>query len=99
MPYVMEFNLNFATGKYAAIAAAMGGLVRGLDKEKAAKISIDKTKQLLAEISFPWRLRELGAKLEDFPGIAKDSMPSGSLQANPRVVSEDDIITILKKAY
>lgn len=99
MPYVMEFNLNFATGKFAAMAAAMGGLIRGLDKEKAAKIAIDKTKQLLAEISFPWRLRELGAKPEDFPNIAKDSMPSGSLQANPRVVLEDDVITILKKAY
>lgn len=99
MPYVMELNLNFATGKYAAIAAAMGGLIRGLDKEKAAKISIDKTKQLLAEISFPWRLRELGAKPEDFSQIAKDSMPSGSLQANPRVVLEDDVISILKKAY
>ncbi|MDD5132646.1 MAG: iron-containing alcohol dehydrogenase, partial [bacterium] len=99
LPYVIEFNLNFATAKYAAIAGVMGGLLRGLDKERAAKICIDKTKQLLVEVGFPWRLRELGIKPEDFPQLAKDSMPSGSLKANPRVVSEEDVISILKKAY
>jgi alcohol dehydrogenase class IV len=77
----------------------MGGLLRGLDKERAAKICIDKTKQLLVEVSFPWKLRELRVKPEDFPQIARDSMPSGSLKANPRTVSEDDVIGILKKAY
>ncbi len=99
LPYVIEFNLNFATVKYAAIAGVMGGLLRGLDKERAAKICIDKTKQLLVEVGFPWRLQELGVKPEDFPQIAKDSLPSGSLKTNPRVVSEEDVISILKKAY
>ncbi|MDD5492999.1 MAG: iron-containing alcohol dehydrogenase, partial [bacterium] len=89
----------FATAKYSAIAGVMGGLLRGLDKERAAKICIDKTKQLLVEVSFPWRLRELGVKPEDFSQIAKDSMPSGSLKANPRAVTEDDVVNILKKAY
>jgi alcohol dehydrogenase class IV len=99
LPYIIEFNLNFATAKYSAIAGVMGGLLRGLDKERAAKICIDKTKQLLVEVGFPWKLRELGVNPEDFPQLARDSMPSGSLKANPRVVSEDDVITILKKAY
>ncbi len=99
LPYVIEFNLNFATTKYSTIAGVMGGLLRGLDKERAAKICIDKTKQLLAEVGFPWRLRELGVKPEDFPQLAKDSLPSGSLKANPRTVLEDDAINILKKAY
>lgn len=99
LPYVIEFNLNYATAKYATIAGIMGGLLRGLDKERAAKICMDKTKQLLVEVSFPWRLRELGVKPEDFAQIAKDSMPSGSIKANPRVVSEEDVVTILKKAY
>ncbi|MDD5259227.1 MAG: iron-containing alcohol dehydrogenase [bacterium] len=99
LPYVIEFNLNFATSKYSTIAGVMGGLLRGLDKERAAKICIDKTKQLLTEVGFPWRLRELGVKPEDFPQLAKDSMPSGSLKANPRVVTEADVVSILKKAY
>lgn len=99
LPYVIEFNINFATGKYAAMAAVMGGLIRGLDKERAAKICVDKTKQLLAELGFPWRLRDLGVKPEDFSQLAKDSMPSGSLKANPRTVTEDDVVSILKKAY
>jgi alcohol dehydrogenase class IV len=99
LPYVMEFNVNYVSGKYAQVAALLGGLIRGLGKDQASKLAIDKVKQLLAEVAFPWRLRELGVKPEDFGQIAKDSMPSGSLKANPRLVTEEDVIYLLKKAY
>jgi alcohol dehydrogenase class IV len=99
LPYVMEFNMNYVSGKYAQVAALLGGLIRGMGKEQASKLAVDKVKQLLAEVAFPWRLRELGVKQEDFAQIAKDSMPSGSLKANPRLVAEEDVLNILKKAY
>lgn len=99
LPAVMEYNINPVAGKYAQVAALLGNLIRALDKEKAAWIAVDKTKQLLADLAFPWRLRDLGVKQEDFAHIAKASMSSGSLKANPRTVTEEDVITILKKAY
>ena len=99
LPYVMEFNMNYVSGKYAQVANLLGGLVRGMGKDAASKLALDKAKQILAEVAFPWRLRELGIKQEDFAEIAKKSMPSGSTKANPRIVTEEDVIYILKKAY
>lgn len=98
LPAVMEFNANY-TLKYAQVAGLLGGLIRGMDKEKAGWIAIDKIKQLLTDLAFPWKLRDLDVKTEDFPEIARNSMRSGSLKANPRTVTEEDVINILKKAY
>ena len=39
-----------------------------------------------------WKLDE-----RDFPAIARESMPSGSLKANPKKVTEEDVIRMLKE--
>lgn len=98
LPYGMEFNLDVAYGKYARIASIFG---EGLNKDKemeGAKLAISRIRELLARLNFPKGLKELGAKEEDFPHITRESMPSGSLRANPKKTFEDDVIEILKRA-
>lgn len=99
LPHVMEFNLYYVSAKYAKIAEIMGSLGKNHGMEEAAKLAVDKIKQLLVEISFPWRLRELGVKSEDFDEIAKNSLCSGSIKTNPRTLNQEDVVNILKKAY
>jgi alcohol dehydrogenase class IV len=33
---------------------------------------------------------------EDFPAIARESLPSGSLKANPRKFTEADVVAVLE---
>lgn len=90
LPHAMEFNLNVAEEKYNQLAPLLGG--------KDAKGCISRIRELLSNLDFPKSLGELGVKEEDFSDIARESMPSGSLKANPRKVTEKDVIKILRKA-
>ena len=82
-PEVVKVNLPFSKDKYARIEVITGG---GLEK----------------------RLRETNTRLgiyddfasytiarEDFSEIARESMPSGSLKANPKAFTEPDVISVL----
>jgi alcohol dehydrogenase class IV len=99
LPYVMELNLDVAVEKYAHVASLLGETIKGMPIKEAAKKAIEKIRSILKILNFPERLRELGVKQEDFPRIIEDSMPSGSLKANPKKVSPEDVEWILKSAW
>ena len=90
LPSVVEFNLDAAREKYEKIAAILG-------RKKAEEVS-PFLKQLMDWLKFPRGLRQLGVKIDDFPDIIRDSMPSGSLKANPKKLSEREVELILKNA-
>jgi alcohol dehydrogenase class IV len=100
LPYVMEFNLSVAEvqKKYSKIAVALGKDVGNLNFLEGAKIAIAKIRQILSELDFPKNLSELGVRRDDFSKIIEDSMPSGSLKANPKKVNRDDARTILERS-
>ena len=52
---------------------------------------------LLERVGVPADLREYNLAEEDFPAIVAESMPSGSLKANPKTVAEQDVLEILKQ--
>lgn len=94
LPYVMEFNLEAAAGKYARMAAAAG--IRG-KAEDAARRLIDKIQELSRELSIPG-FRELGIPEQDFPLIARKSFENNSNPSNPRDAGVDDYLGILRRA-
>ena len=96
LPAVMNFNVDIAGAKYAQIAAIFGESVKGLHNIEAGKKAIVKIKQLLAQLQFPPGLRAVRVLEKEFPKIAKSSMPSGSLKANPKRVTEQNVIDILR---
>jgi alcohol dehydrogenase class IV len=92
-PHALEFNLPYTERreKYMYIASAVG-------KRKIAEI-VPWIIDLLGKLGFPKSLREVGVKEKDFTWIASQSMPSGSLKANPKEVSEEDVVGILRKSF
>ena len=86
LPHVMRFNRPAVAAKYDRLAGVMG-----MDP-------IEAVERLLDELKLPRRLGPLGLRAEDIPEIARQSMPSGSLKANPRSATEQDIRDLLSQA-
>ncbi|MGB9803939.1 iron-containing alcohol dehydrogenase [Desulfofundulus sp.] len=98
LPYVMEFNAIARMEKFSKIAIALGEDVKGLSLREAALRSVKAVRELVEDISLPRRLGEVGVTGDMIEGMAKDAMGHGMLKFNPRVVTEKDIIAILRKA-
>jgi alcohol dehydrogenase len=110
LPYVMEFNLTAASGKYALAAAAL--LPRGARNEEvgiatqpwieggqegAARRLIDEIRRLSREIGIP-NFRELGIPESDYEFIARKSVENNSNASNARPAGVDDYLGILRRA-
>jgi alcohol dehydrogenase len=96
LPYVMEFNLEAAKAKYAAIAAVAG--IETKTKVEAAGRLIEKIKQLSRDLSIP-DFRELRIPENDFPLIAQKSFENNSNPSNPREATAADYLDILRRAH
>jgi alcohol dehydrogenase class IV len=101
MPYVMEYNLSSSLEKYAAVAAAMGENVANLSTRGAAMSSVEAVRQLVTDLGIPSRLRDVGAKEEDFPEFAKTVVKryAHHVGNNPRNLTEQDILEIFQSAW
>lgn len=98
LPYVMEYNLNHATAKYATVARLLGADTAGLSEREAASKSVELVRGILERIDIPLHLSGFGVREEDFTQIIAQSLPSGSLKHNPRPLGEEDVRTILERA-
>jgi len=95
LPFVMEFNLDVSLEKYAEIAFIAG--IRAEEKDKAALGLIQKIKDLSCALSIP-SFRDLRIPEADFPAIAQKSFENNSNPSNPKPVSVEDYLQILKRA-
>ena len=98
LPYTMEYNLDYATERYADIAALMGVDTTGLSTEEASAAAAARVRELVTQIGVPLHLHEFGVKPDDFEMIIAESLPSGSLQHNPRPLAAEDVRHILEAA-
>jgi len=91
----MEFNLEAAEDKYAAIAAVAG--IEDKTKNGAALGLIKKVKRLSQDLSIP-AFEELNIPEHDFTGIAQKSFDNNSNRSNPREATVADYLSILRRA-
>lgn len=97
LPAVMAFNLPAAQKRYATLGITL--TARGFSAfEDAAQAGVEFIQQLSREIGIPQHLREIGIQEADLPLIAKNSGGS-SMSGNPRQMSENDILELLKGIY
>ncbi len=96
LPFVMEFNLKAVTEKYANIATVSGIEAEG--NEEAAARLIHKIRAYSRALSIP-SFQDLGIPESDFALIALKSFENNSNPSNPRPVSADDYLAILKRAH
>ncbi len=59
----------------------------------------DMLNELNSLSGLPTKLSEAGVKREDFKSIAERSLNDGAMIVNPKQVSYDDVIEILKQAF
>mgnify|MGYP001052720205 CR=1 FL=1 len=98
LPYTMAYNLEYTTPKYAQVARALGLETHDLSEARAAQAAVDGVRDLLRSVGVPEHLRDYGVPVEDFDQIIAESLPSGSLQHNPRPLAAEDVRRILEAA-
>ncbi|MFH0843878.1 MAG: iron-containing alcohol dehydrogenase [Pseudomonadota bacterium] len=101
LPYVMQYNLISNMDKYASVAMAMGERVEGLSLREAAESSVEAVKRLMKDLDLPLRLRDVGARKEDFPEFSRTVMKryGHHVANNPRNLVEEDILRIYESAW
>lgn len=101
MPYVMEYNVSSAIPKFTRVATAMGEKIEGLSEKDAAEKAVDAIKKLMKDTGILEPLREFGIKKEEFQEFA-DLVYQFSyrhIEANPRMLTQEDIIKIYENAW
>jgi alcohol dehydrogenase class IV len=96
---VMRFNMPVSHAKYARIAQALGINTAGLDPIDAAAQGIKVIMELQRKLGLPCHIKDIGLAEHDFSAVAAESIPSGSLQANPRPAGESELVGILKEQF
>jgi len=100
IPWVMEYNLIAAPGKYIRIAEAFGERTKHLPEIQAARLSVKAVKSLLDDVGISYKLSSYGVPREEFPALAKVTVGAVRLISNnPRSVTEQDVIAILEANY
>lgn len=100
MHSTMVFNKDHVGSRQAAVAAAMGVDLTGMNEEAANEAGREAVLSLVKDLGLPYRLREVGVEPEDFEAIAADALEDLIVAANPRQVSgTDEIVELLHSAY
>ncbi len=85
LPHALALNREAAPEKFATLERVLGGDPVGY------------AQALLVACGLPTTLKEYDLRHEDFPAIAAEAMTSGSTKANPREVTEADIVALLER--
>jgi len=96
LPYVMEYNLPVVTKRLTKIAQSLGEDISILSETENAQRAVDKVKDLLTQAGIKSNLSEWEIKKDNFSQLVKGSK-GGSLNNNPRDVSDEDLIELLYK--
>ena len=98
LPHVMAFNALVCRSEYAAIAAALGVSREGMSERQQCDAGIAAVARLLADIGLPDNLAGFGGRAADFTELAAAALEDICIKANPRCVTEADVIQLLQQA-
>lgn len=94
LPVVMEFSMDAAVERYARVASCLG-LAFSTDLEGAEK-AVEEVKKMALDLELP-TLSAFGVKEEDFEEIGEKSEQNGSNPSNPKIMTKEDYMEVLKK--
>jgi len=98
LPYVMEYNAPAVPERTIEIGVAMGLDLQGLPQEEACAKVVAAVKELIERIKIP-RLSEAGVTEDKLEAIAEDAVVEVPSQFNPREVTKEACLAVLKKAF
>lgn len=93
LPRVMEYNLPAAESALARVAAALLG-----KSQAGAEEAITAVEVLLRDLGVPSGIGDLPIGEEQLRALARDALVSGAVKTNPRPVSEQDALALLRRA-
>jgi maleylacetate reductase len=100
LPHVMRFNAEATAVQLVPAAEAMGLSVSGLSPVMVVEDTASRIFDLVGQMNLPQRLREVGVKEADLPGIAQLAFQNRTVQNNPTpVTSGDQIEELLREAW
>lgn len=95
LPWVVEYNLDVAAEKYARLARGMGVVEASSSTDLAAQAFLTHVRELNAKLGIPATLGQVGLQPEMIDEIVAQTLPSGSLSANPKEVPKEDLEAML----
>lgn len=104
LPHVMRCNLSHAASAYAELLPYMIGweaaaAVPKAERAEALISEVERMATTLHEASdLPTCLSQVGVKESDFPRVAEGAVNDGALIMNPRMLSREEVMDILRCA-
>lgn len=95
LPFVMRFNLETSTIKYADLARA-AGISNNSDDNKAAEALVNHLERLNSEMDIEKQLTKLVLDRHYWPQIISQTLASGSAKSNPRQATAESVEQILE---
>ena len=100
LPYVMEFNVLGAIGKFAQIAHFLGEKTDPMSLHDQAYQAAKAVKAIYRDLKIPQSLTELRIPREAIPTMAKAAVNVTRLMGNnPRTMTVEDVTKIYEKAF
>lgn len=96
LPSVIQFNAPVAGEKYARLAHALGLVPAGAEPEQGTEALLRFVRDLNSRLGIPERLGDAGLTADMIPAIVAETLPSGSLAANPRKADAADLTALLQ---
>ena len=99
LPHVLRFNGEICASLFRNMANAMEINIQGLSDEEVVNKVSDEISNLAKNVGIPQTLEEIGIKEQDLPMLARLSLKDVCTGGNPRDVTEEDILSIYRKAF
>lgn len=99
LPHVMRFNLPNAQEELVLVGRALGERTDSLPAAEAAEQACLAVSRLASDIGLPQRLRDVGVREEQIPGMAEDAMADWCHPFNPRPCSAADMVKLYRTAF
>jgi acyl-CoA reductase-like NAD-dependent aldehyde dehydrogenase/alcohol dehydrogenase class IV len=92
LPKVMRFNIDFAAGKLALVAQALGVNTLGMDERTAGLAAAAAIEALMEEVGHPMRLRDMGVPKEGLQAAGVHALADSAALFNARPVGDPRLV-------
>jgi aldehyde dehydrogenase (NAD+) len=92
LPKVMRFNIDFAAGKLAMVAQALGVNILDMDERTAGLAAAAAIEALMEEVGHPMRLRDLGVPKEGLQAAGVHALADSAALFNARPVGDPKLV-------
>lgn len=98
LPEVLKYDFPVVVEKLPDMARALGHPVVS-DESGAMEMAQESVCGLLEACQSPTSLRSIGVRKEDLPELARRAARDVCLLTSPRATTEDDLLSLLRRAY